>query len=245
MDQGSNSPVDLERLQFYVTAPHACSYLPEREAVTLFADPSERLDNGLYSRLSLLGFRRSGAHLYRPHCATCRACVPVRIPVAEFTPDRAQRRAWARNRGVEVQEGPVRYEDEHFALYRRYIRSRHPGGGMDNDAPENYLSFISSPWSATRLYEFREEGRLLAVAVTDHLADGLSAVYTYFEPDEPRRSLGVFAVLWQVEHARRLGLAHVYLGYWIRETRKMAYKARFRPLEAFDGHRWRRLQDRA
>jgi arginine-tRNA-protein transferase len=133
------------------------------------------------------------------------------------------------------------FDQEHFDLYRRYTRLRHPGGGMDTDEPAQYRGFLISPWADTRFVEFRKEGRLLAVAVTDVMNQGLSAVYTFFDPDEPRRSLGVYAVLWQIDYARREGLPWVYLGYWIAETAKMSYKTRYRPLEAYLGGEWRRL----
>ncbi len=239
MKAGKDIPVSLESLHFYATVPHACSYLPGREATTLFADPSARMDNALYTRLSALGFRRSGEHIYRPHCATCHACVPVRVPVARFVASRSQRRTWKRNAHLTTHQRPVRFDEEHYALYRRYISTRHRGGGMDQDSPEHYMAFISSPWSDTRLYEFREDGRLLAVAVTDHLGDALSAVYTFFDPDQGRRGLGVYAVLWQIWQAVRLERRWLYLGYWIAECPKMAYKNRYRPLEAFDGRYWK------
>ncbi|UCE88411.1 MAG: arginyltransferase [Pseudomonadota bacterium] len=231
----------LQSLQFYVTPPHACSYLPEREAVTLFADPTAELHNDHYAQLSAMGFRRSGDHLYRPHCRTCRACIPVRIPVDSFTPNRSQRRTWRANADLRVNAAPATFSDEQFALYRRYIQTRHPGGGMDNDNPDNYMCFISSPWSSSKLYEFRAGSRLLCVAVTDHFRDGLSAVYTYFDPEPSRRALGVYAVLWQVEKARDLGLRWVYLGYWIRDCLKMSYKSQYRPLEHFRGSGWELL----
>ncbi len=238
MKQGSDSPVDLNTLQFFVTGSHSCSYLPDREAVTLFADPSATMNNTLYSQLSAVGFRRSGAHLYRPHCPRCRACVPVRIPVDRFQPNRSQSRTWRKNQDVDITSRPVEFTEEHFDLYRKYIRSRHPGGGMDQDEPEHYLTFIASPWSQTVLYEFRVDEQLLAVAVTDRLADGLSAVYTYFDTDEADRSPGVFAVLAQIDLARELNLRWLYLGYWIEESPKMAYKNSFQPIEMFDGRDW-------
>ena len=238
MKQGADSPVDLNSLQFFVTGSHPCSYLPDREAITLFADPSAQMSNLLYSQLSAVGFRRSGAHLYRPHCPICRACIPVRIPVNDFVPNRSQRRTWNKNLDVEMASRPVEFTQEHFDLYRKYIRSRHPGGGMDQDEPEHYLSFIASPWSQTALYEFRIGPRLFAVAVTDHLQDGLSAVYTYFDPEDAARAPGVFALMSQVEQARQLGLDWLYLGYWIEESPKMAYKSRYQPLEYFNGRNW-------
>ena len=234
----------LNTLKFYATHIHPCSYLPQREAVTLFVDPAAAMDSQTYSALARLGFRRSGEHLYRPHCPRCQACIPVRIPVCDFQPDRGQQRTWRRNRDVNVTPHEMAFNEEHYALYREYLQQRHPGGGMDAGDEDDYLRFVTSPWSDTRLYEFRAGQRLLAVAVVDHLPDALSAVYTFYSPTEARRGLGVQAVLWQVAEAARRGLSWVYLGYWIKESPKMAYKDRYHPLEYFDGQGWRRLDAR-
>jgi arginine-tRNA-protein transferase len=230
-------------LAFYSTPRYACSYLPGKEAVTLFADPSIPKTASLYASLSAYGFRRSGEHLYRPRCPQCSACVPVRVPVAEFKPDRRQRRAEALNRDLTVRHLPAGFDPEHFALYSRYLRGRHAGGGMDNPTAESYLDFLTATWSDTLFFEFRDAARLLAVAVVDRLPQALSAVYTFFEPDAAHRSLGRYAVLHQVAEARRRGLTWVYLGYWIRACRKMSYKNEFQPLEYFvDGHWTRQWQ---
>lgn len=228
------------RLAFYATPEHPCSYLPARTARTLFADPAVRLDNRIYSRLTLYGFRRSGRHIYRPSCDACEACVPVRIPVRDFAPNRSQRRTWARNQDLSLGACTPGYHQEHFELYRRYVAARHPGGGMDNADPMQYLDFLTSSWSDTWFQEFRAEGRLVAVAVTDRLEHGLSAVYTFFEPDLRPRGLGTYAILWQIEECKRQGLECLYLGYWIGESPKMAYKASFWPLEQFRQGRWHR-----
>ena len=172
----------LRKLAFYASEEHPCSYLPDRQTVLLFADPSARITNALYSRLADHGFRRSGQHVYRPSCPGCAACVPVRIPVEEFTPRRNQRRVARNNRDLDVIVSAPEFRLEHFRLYRRYIQQRHRGGGMDDPDPERYLEFLTSPWSETRFYEFRHAGRLVAVAVVDHLAQALSAVYTFFDP---------------------------------------------------------------
>ncbi len=228
----------LSVLQFYATAPYPCSYLPERTSTSLFLDPRLKLDSEDYTGYMRLGFRRSGDFIYRPHCGVCRACIPVRVPVARFEPNRGQRRIWKRNTDVTVQPHPPVFSAEHFALYTHYQAQRHPGGGMDDPDPEKYLGFLAASRIDTVFHEIRCDGKLLAVAVVDHLPDSLSAVYTFYDPDEMERGLGVYAVLWQIEEARRLGLPHVYLGYWIKESPKMAYKASYRPLEAFLDNRW-------
>jgi arginine-tRNA-protein transferase len=232
-------PAPLRQLAFYASPPHHCHYLPARQAASLFADPDAEMDCALYSRLLAHGFRRSGVLVYRPSCPGCTSCVPVRIPVRDYNHRRSDLRCLRRNAGLSVRDLPAAYREESFALYRRYLAMRHAGGGMDDPDPARFIEFLSSPWGMTRFHEFRTDGRLLAVAVTDHLDDALSAVYTFFDPDCPRRSLGHYAILWQIETARRLGLQWLYLGYWIQDCRKMAYKARFQPLECYQGNAWR------
>ncbi|MBZ9567980.1 arginyltransferase [Modicisalibacter tunisiensis] len=229
-------------LRFFLTVPHACSYLPGREATTLFLDPQESPGQGVYDSLALLGFRRSGRHLYRPHCEGCSACISVRIPVADFTPSRTQRKLRQRNADLEWHDRPAVFDPEHYALYARYIRTRHADGDMYPPSHEQYRTFLTLDHPYARLLEFRLNGQLLGVAAIDTLGHGLSAIYTFFDPDAEyaRRSLGTHAVLYQIELARRLGLAHVYLGYWIRESSKMNYKQAFQPLEFLDGRHWRR-----
>lgn len=232
-------------LSLYMTADHACSYLDARLARTLFVDPTARIDNATYQILIDQGFRRSGSHVYRPACRGCSRCIPVRIPVCDFQPDRSQRRNWKRNSDdISLRDGPAAFVDEHFELYRRYLLQRHPDGAMaDDTTEESYRRFLVEPWGgATRFIELRVGTRLIAVAVTDVLDQGLSAVYTFFDPADSERAPGTYAVLAQIETARRLGLPNLYLGYWIGECRKMAYKERFRPIEAWDGQRWRRFE---
>lgn len=230
-------PYKLHTLRLFLTAEHPCSYLPGRVARNLVADPMA-VDDQVYGELVVLGFRRSGDHIYRPHCADCEACLSLRIPVADFRFNRSQRRTWHRNADLEVQERDPWLYWEHYQLFRRYLRARHPNGGMDDTTPDHYLAFVTSCWSDTRLYEFRCDQRLLAVAVVDRVDDGLSAVYTFFDPLEAARGLGTQAVLWQIAEARRLGLTWVYLGYWVRDCRKMGYKDRFRPHQVFSGGQW-------
>jgi arginine-tRNA-protein transferase len=229
--------IGLPQLEFYLTPEHECSYLPDRQAMTLFADPHREIGTDLYSQLIQFGFRRSGKLVYRPRCPLCDACIPLRLPVQQFRPNRSQRRNWRNNTDVALQIRPATFSEEHFDLYLRYIGSRHSGGGMDDDDPNKYRDFLFNPHLDVQFHEFRLAGKLVAVAVTDHLHNALSAVYTYFDPAQADRGLGVYAILSQIQTAQQRNLDYLYLGYWIAESAKMAYKSGFVPNETFrDGH---------
>ena len=229
-------------LQFYLTAPYSCSYLLERQARSQVLLAGEAIDDSVYSQLVRLGFRRSGQYIYRPRCDHCQACVPVRIPVAAFTPDRAQRRTHKRLDHLHARLVPLFYRQEHYALYSRYQQSRHPGGGMEDDSEQQYSQFMLKSEVTSVLAEFRDGQRLVMVSLIDQLDDGLSAVYAFYDPEQQRASYGVYNVLWLVELCREMKLPYVYLGYWIGECRKMNYKSRYQPLEAYVDGEWRPFQ---
>lgn len=228
----------LRTLIFYATPEHNCSYLPSQKATTMFVDPKAQVDQKLYSQLSRLGFRRSGSHYYRPHCNDCRACIPVRLPVEGFVPDRSQRRTLQRNADLKVQLIDAYFSEEHYQLYERYICGRHQDGDMYPPSKDQYRSFLIDGSEYTRFAEFRLDDRLIAIAVIDTLDDGLSAIYTFYDPDYANRSLGTYAILWQIEEVRRRGEEYLYLGYWIKQCHKMAYKTKFRPIEMMVNDRW-------
>lgn len=226
-------------LQFYTTAEYPCSYLAGRLARSQVAAPTHLIDGSLYGELVQQGFRRSGLYTYRPHCDECSACMPIRVDVAKFRPTRTQRRVWTRQEELAIRMTSLRWDDEHFDLYQRYQSSRHPGAGMDDDMQSQYRQFLLTSRVDTRLAEFRNSaGELMIVSVIDVLGDGLSAVYTFFDPDAPG-SLGTWAILWQIEQCRRAGLPWLYLGYWIEESRKMAYKSAFQPYQLLHSGSWR------
>jgi leucyl-tRNA---protein transferase len=247
---GSDSQHDGSRdirtddVRLFHTGEHPCGYWPEREARDLVLDPRDPRLPQLYPLALGWGFRRSGDIVYRPHCHGCHACVAVRIPVDEFVADRSQRRCLARNADVDARILPAERNEEHFALYQRYLSARHPRGGMDGHGAAEFDQFLIGAWSQSRFLELREHDthRLLAVAVTDVTDDALSAVYTFYEPDESARGLGTLAILQQLQWAQRDGRRHLYLGYWIAGHGKMDYKRRFSPLEGFDGRDWQRLR---
>jgi arginine-tRNA-protein transferase len=230
-----------QTLTLYRSPPHACSYLQGRIATNAVVDPKARLSPLVYAHLLERGFRRSGALVYRPYCGHCQACVATRIPVESFHPNRTQQKIWKRNQDLKIHLAPARANEEYFDLYSRYINTRHAGGSMEDPTPESFEDFLLADWCDTQFVTFREQDRLLCVSAMDVVPAGLSAVYTWFDPEASRRSLGTFAILWQIKAAQSRHLPYVYLGYWIENCRKMQYKTRFQLIEGLINDDWQLL----
>lgn len=228
----------LAHLQFYSTAAYPCSYLTGLNARSQVAAPTHLIDTSTYSRLVEQGFRRSGLFTYRPYCDHCQACQPIRVDAQRFKRNRTDRKVWNRHGELAAKALPLHWRDEHFDLYRRYQLGRHPGAGMDEDSRSQYTQFLLTSRVNTQLVEFRlPSGELQMVSIIDILETGLSAVYTFFDPDA-QGSLGTYGVLWQLEQCRSHGLPWLYLGYWIEQSRKMSYKSRFQPYQLLRNGRW-------
>ncbi len=229
---------DQVKLNFFASAPEPCSYLDERKSVSAFANPHMDMDMYTYNELIQHGFRRSGGYIYRPHCPHCQECISVRVPVRKHRFSRNEQRVVKRNSDIRISIMPGRYRDEHFDLYRRYINSRHNDGSMANPNKSDYHRFLICDWTDTLFFEYRVNRILIAVAVCDITDSGLSAVYTFFDPDYADRSPGHFAILSQINETQQRDLEYLYLGYWIRDCNKMSYKRRYRPLEGFINDQW-------
>ena len=229
---------DLSNIKLFATHPHECSYLDDVKATTIFVDPQQTVTTKLYSRLSELGFRRSGSHVYRPQCQVCKACKPTRIVAADFQLKRAHKRCLKRNSDVDVRVSKVFNMELYYPLYERYITERHRDGDMFPPNEEQFVSFLNSEWDMTEYLEFWLEDQLIGVAVSDRLDNGLGAVYTFYDPNMERRSIGTFAILWQIQYAVDENLNFLYLGYWIKQSKKMNYKIQFRPLQMLIEQQW-------
>lgn len=228
----------MASIPLLITAPHPCSYLEGQQAQSAFVNPSFGLNTAVYSHLIAHGFRRSGDDVYCPYCPQCSQCVPVRLPVAQFKPNRRQQRCLQKNRQTTAVIKPAVFEQAHYDLYLRYQNQRHADGNMANSSPAEYIKFLGSSWCDTQFVEFFCAGELAAVAIVDRLNNALSAVYTFFDPKFSSYSPGVYAVLWQIQHAQRQGLEWLYLGFWIADCQKMSYKNQYQPLQGFINQQW-------
>ena len=232
----------MASIPLFLSIPHPCSYLDDEQAQSAFVSPGFEMTTALYSLLIAHGFRRSGDEVYRPQCQACQQCVPVRLAVQDFKPSRKQKRCLQTNANTSAIIKPAVFEAAHYEMYMRYQKHRHTDSNMANSSPDDYINFLSSSWCQTRFVEFSIANELAGVAIVDYLENSLSAVYTFFEPKFSSYSPGTYAVLWQIQQARELGLEYVYLGFWIKHCQKMAYKNQYQPLQGFINQRWQNLK---
>lgn len=233
-----------QRIKLYQGTASECSYLDNRESVNIYADPHHPEPQAVYNQLIQRGFRRSGEFVYRPGCPQCDACVPVRVVCKDFRPRRTDKRNLKLNSDLEVDFRPAKFTDEYFELYHRYLSQRHGDGGMDDPAPADFERFLLNPWGETLFLEVRFNGQLAALAVTDATTDGLSAVYTFFDPAMAQRALGRYCILQQIELCNLMALPYLYMGYWVTNCQKMEYKVDYCPQEHFTGQQWERIETR-
>jgi len=225
-------------LKIFPTSMHPCSYIPGLIARNAVVDPDYEMTTVVYDYLIQNGFRRSGDQVYRPYCHTCDACVTTRIPVQDFQRSRSQKRNWKVNQDLDVKINKEGFRQEYLPIYQRYLESRH-----ESIEYEGVEKFLTADWCNIHFYEFYFADELIGVAVTDQIKSGLSAVYTFFDPDQgSKRSLGVFAILFQIERAKQKGLNYVYPGFWIKDCRKMNYKSNFQPIEGLIKGKWVALE---
>ncbi|HAU68810.1 MAG: arginyltransferase [Arenicella sp.] len=229
-------------IRLFETVVDDCPYLDDQKSASIIVDPEHTIEPELFAMLSRSGFRRSGEMLYSPKCPTCAACVSVRIPVAQFKPSRSQKRVWKKNTDLVARIEDVSFKQEHFDLYLRYQRARHEDSSMCDEDPSKYVAFIESKFSKSKFVCFYLHDELVGISVVDQFAGGLSAVYTFFEPELSDRSLGTYAILYLVRLAQVKDVPYVYLGYWIKESQKMGYKTNFRPLEGYFDRNWKVLR---
>lgn len=232
----------LNDLQYYITPPHDCSYLEDKSARMVFLDPAHKIDVVTLSELSRMGFRRSGDFVYRPECHLCRQCLSCRVPVSSFKMNSSQKKSWKRNQDLTVRIVPTQDSTlMHYQLYERYINERHADGDMYPPSYDQFEKFLVHSCSNSFFLELWKDDKLISVSTCDVLDDGVSAVYTFFDPEESRRSLGVYAILKQIEYVRSIGKSYVYLGYWVPHSEKMNYKSQYAPFEFLLDGQWRRL----
>ena len=228
-------------MEFYQTPAHLCGYLPNRYSVNIIADPNKELSSEIYSTLIDYGFRRNGKHLYRPQCPHCSACVPTRVCVNDFKPNRSQQRTIRINQDLNIKLVSNNFVEEHYELYKKYLVTRHTDSPMTLSTVEDYKDFIIGSWSNTHFLEMRIDEKLICVAVFDLIPQGLSAVYSFYDPGYGKRSLGTFAILKLIEEAQNRKLPNLYLGYWIKECNKMSYKVNFKPIQGYINKSWQNL----
>ncbi len=237
------SPEDsaLQKIQFYVTAPYSCGYLSNKLAQSLIATPQHLVDGHQYSALIQQGFRRSGKFVYRPHCENCNACIPVRLPVADFQASRSQKRAFKNHQTLNASVSSLAFDEAHFDLYKSYQLARHEGNEKE-ETVEQYRNFLVQSNVNSLSISFTLNGVLKIVSVVDLVEDGVSAVYTFYDCTDTKASYGTYSIMWLIDWCKHLKLPYLYLGYWIKNSKKMAYKENFIPQEALIDCEWQKIK---
>lgn len=243
----SPKELPLQKLQFYVTTAYPCGYIAQNQAQSLIASPHRLVNAEVYSALIDQGFRRSGKFVYRPHCEHCNKCIPVRIVLNQFTPTRSQKRAYKQHADLVTTILPLSFHQSHFDLYAQYQTLRHsaeqvPKQDVQSDETEQYKQFLCQSNVESLMIEFKNaQDEIKMVCVVDVVKDGISAVYTFYDAKSQKSSYGTHAIIWLVDWVKSLGLPYLYLGYWIQESQKMAYKEKFNPQEKLINGEW--IQD--
>ncbi len=234
------SKPDTSYLDFYITPEHECPYLSDRQSQTVFLNPEIEPQLSIYQWLIERGFRRSGEHIYRPQCNQCDACISIRISPHSFKPNKQQRRCRKNGNRFTTKVSRAKFDPQHYSLFESYIAARHQDGDMYPTSEKQYREFVLSEWSNSQFLDFIDPmtGNLIACCVFDRLENGLSAVYTFFDVSYSKFSLGRLAILKLLDLCQSEGLDHVYLGYWINQCQKMAYKGEYRPMECFIEGAW-------
>lgn len=241
----SPKELPLQKLQFYVTTSYPCGYIAKNLAQSLIASPQHLVDANVYSDLISQGFRRSGKFSYRPHCEHCNKCIPVRIVLNQFKPTRSQKRAFKQHSDLTANVLPLDFQQTHFELYAEYQALRHATEHefkQDNldDEKEQYKQFLCQSNVKSLMIEFSDtQNQVKIVSVIDVVQDGVSAVYTFYDAHAPKASYGTYAIMWLIEWAKNQNLPHLYLGYWIEESQKMAYKEKFNAQEKLIDGEWK------
>lgn len=235
----------LQKIHFYVTTPYPCGYLPNQLAQSLIATPQHLTNAYHYNGLIQQGFRRSGKFVYRPHCENCQACISVRLPIAEFQASRSQKRAFKEHQSLEVSISRLNFDETQFTLYQAYQAARHQEADdskEEKDPATQYRDFLVQTNVDSLSISFTLNGQLKMVSIVDIVEDGISAVYTFYDTTDSKASYGTYSVLWLIEWCKQLGLPYLYLGYWIQDSQKMAYKRNFMPQEALMNGQWQRIE---
>lgn len=232
-----------ERIPLYLTEQHNCSYLPDELAQTAFVDPTVTISAPVYSSLNQQGFRRSGEYFYRPQCGACKSCKSLRVPVTQFVANRSQQRCKKMNASLTTKVVKEANIWDYYELYCRYLKLRHSDGDMYPPNPNQYESFLGAFTGFVQYVEYYLDGQLIMVSVMDELPDAISAIYTFFDPSFQKRSLGSYAILWQINHARERRIPYVYLGFWIENCDKMNYKSNFKPHQILDDGAWKNTEN--